>query len=303
MSSFRNAVKRRIHHERPQPRKRQKLGILEHHGDYTQRARAYNEKKAELKRLEEKAAMRNPDEFYYAMQRTKLKNGVHVIDKVNPTLTEDERELLLTQDANYLNLKIQQERKKIARMEASLHLTSAATAGAASDSGSGDGSGGAGDIWSDHGDPDYGQEEYVDKSDGDDGPAHGKGASIPIPKNRHIVFCDDEQEAAAFSPAEFFDTAPELLNRKFNRPRVATIDSAEISQPEAALARKESARAVAETYDELAQRMERLHKLQNVAETVETQRRLKTKGPKPIKVEAAADGKPAVYRWRRERKK
>lgn len=75
MASLRNAVKRRIHHERVQPRKRSRLGQLEHHKDYAARARNYNEKKKQLKILQEKAAMRNPDEFYFGMISAKVKVG------------------------------------------------------------------------------------------------------------------------------------------------------------------------------------------------------------------------------------
>lgn len=42
-------------------------------------------------------------------------------------------------------------------------------------------------------------------------------------KNTHIVFVDSEQEAKEFDPVKHLDTAPELVNRKFNRPRLETL--------------------------------------------------------------------------------
>ena len=46
------------------------------------------------------------------------------------------------------------------------------------------------------------------------------------PANRHTVFVEDAEEAAAFDPATHFDTAPELLGRAFNRPRLAQLADA-----------------------------------------------------------------------------
>ncbi len=71
MSSLRNAVPQKTHKERHQPGKRQKLGLLEKHKDYVQRAKDYNKKQATIKKLEQKAAFRNPDEYYFKMVNTR----------------------------------------------------------------------------------------------------------------------------------------------------------------------------------------------------------------------------------------
>ena len=42
---------------------------------------------------------------------------------------------------------------------------------------------------------------------------------------KHTVFVDSAQEAAKFSPSEYFDTPAELLDRAYNRPRKATLSS------------------------------------------------------------------------------
>ena len=55
--------------------------------------------------------------------------------------------------------------------------------------------------------------------------------------NRHTVFVDDEEEAQAFDPAAHFDTAPELLDRQFNRPRLSQLaDAKAVSAGEGAAA-------------------------------------------------------------------
>lgn len=43
------------------------MGILEKHKDYVQRAKDFNQKKDKIKRLKQKVADRNKDEFYFGM--------------------------------------------------------------------------------------------------------------------------------------------------------------------------------------------------------------------------------------------
>ena len=64
---------RRPYRERAQPEARKRLGLLEKHRDYVQRARSYNAKQKTIKKLQEKARLRNPDEFYFKMESSKLK--------------------------------------------------------------------------------------------------------------------------------------------------------------------------------------------------------------------------------------
>jgi len=73
MSSLRNAVKRKTHKERAQPAKRRHLGLLEKKKDYLLRAKDYHRKQDRLRILREKAAMRNPDEFYKRMVNSSTK--------------------------------------------------------------------------------------------------------------------------------------------------------------------------------------------------------------------------------------
>ncbi len=50
-------------------------GLLEKHKDYILRARDFQRKQGALKQLRHKAAARNPDEFYFAMQQSKTKGA------------------------------------------------------------------------------------------------------------------------------------------------------------------------------------------------------------------------------------
>eukprot|EP00271_Cylindrocystis_brebissonii_P009303 TRINITY_DN24038_c0_g1_i1.p1 TRINITY_DN24038_c0_g1~~TRINITY_DN24038_c0_g1_i1.p1 ORF type:complete len:258 (-),score=57.16 TRINITY_DN24038_c0_g1_i1:187-960(-) len=123
MSSIRNAVKRVEHKERSQPAERRKrFGLLEKHKDYVLRAKDFHRKEATIKNLKEKASFRNPDEFYFKMEKTGTKDGVHQARVQDPSkYTHDELVLMKTQDIRYVINKAQSEAKKVERLQASLH--------------------------------------------------------------------------------------------------------------------------------------------------------------------------------------
>lgn len=110
--ALRNYVQRRNHKERGQPSHRKHLGLLEKHKDYVERARAHHIKRDKLKRLRQKAADRNPDEFYRGMVGRKTEKGVHIESRGNKALENDVVALLKTQDAGYLRKQLNSERKR-----------------------------------------------------------------------------------------------------------------------------------------------------------------------------------------------
>lgn len=86
--------------------------------DYSKRARDYNEKKARLKILRQKAAERNPDEFYFGMIHGRTHDkGQKLADRGNKSLSHAAVTLLKTQDAGYLRTMLQQTRKERDRLE------------------------------------------------------------------------------------------------------------------------------------------------------------------------------------------
>ncbi|BEJ13813.1 hypothetical protein CspHIS471_0309870 [Cutaneotrichosporon sp. HIS471] len=119
-------MSRRNHKERAQPLHRAKLGILEKHKDYVHRARDYNSKKMRIKKLREKAAFRNKDEFYFGMVKGRTERGVHIQDRGNEALSVDVVKLLKTQDMGYIKMQITQDEKKIARLRGQLEVTASA---------------------------------------------------------------------------------------------------------------------------------------------------------------------------------
>jgi U3 small nucleolar RNA-associated protein 11 len=117
MSSMRNAIPRRAHRERSQPHSRAKLGLLEKRKDYVLRAQDYKRKRSVLKRLAEKAAERNPDEFYFSMVRERTEKGVAIAERPeSKTLSVKEVRPLKMQDASYLRTIRSIERRKIEKL-------------------------------------------------------------------------------------------------------------------------------------------------------------------------------------------
>ncbi|KAJ5711804.1 Small-subunit processome Utp11 [Penicillium malachiteum] len=127
MSSIRNAVQRRNHKERAQLEGREKWGILEKHKDYSLRAKDYNAKKAKLKRLEEKARDRNPDEFHFGMMggqnQTQGKHGRGGVGRASAAgLSHDAIKLLKTQDQGYLRTAGERLRRQIEALQREIQL-------------------------------------------------------------------------------------------------------------------------------------------------------------------------------------
>lgn len=121
-SSLRNAVKRKTHKERAQPSERKRYGLLEKKKDYVLRARDYHKKEDAINALKRKAAYRNPDEFYFAMQKTKTEDGVHVARTTEQNkYTEEELRVMKTQDVKYVQLKAGVEAKRVEKLKRNLH--------------------------------------------------------------------------------------------------------------------------------------------------------------------------------------
>lgn len=250
---MRNAVKRITHKERAQPHSRKKLGLLEKHKDYVERAKHHHKKQDYMKSLKNKAAERNPDEFYFNMHNSEVKGGIHK-DIDNGSLDTETVKLLKTQDLGYLVHKAAVDSRKIEKLKNNLHMI------------------------------------------GDD-----------VPRS-HKVFVDTPEEVENFDLASHFDTAPELVDRAFNRPRKETLEKGIFvgSQDEGAHVTRKRARKALEqkekSYDELNKRIKRSSKLQTTAKCLVLQRHLMGKGSKK-KLADAENGKPAVFKWKRQRAK
>ncbi|KNC97930.1 rRNA-processing protein UTP11 [Spizellomyces punctatus DAOM BR117] len=273
MSSLRNAVQRRNHRERGQLASRERLGLLEKHKDYVLRARDYHKKQNALKTLRQKAAFRNPDEFYFGMINAKTKKGVHIVER-QEKFEHDFLRLLKTQDQNYVNYQRSINGKKIERLKDRLHML--------------------------EGEEEEEEEEEDGMELGDESDGEGESEPRVKSKPRHTIFVDDEAEAKAFDPSTYFDTPAELLHRKFNRPTTAMLKTADISLPDPKTQKKLDKQRES-SYRELSSRLAREEQLRKAQLEMELQKNLMGKGAKK-KVGVDQQGLP-VYKWKAQRKK
>lgn len=317
-SSMANAVKRKTHKERSQPAGRQKYGLLEKHKDYVERAKNFHAKEKAIKTLKRKAEERNPDEFYFAMESARTKNGVHDgrLTEANK-YSQEQLALMKTQDVKYLSLKATSEANKAKRLKASLHFIGATgpTVVAAAR-------------------PPQQQRDMpappalavpevvarrrkagggLSSSDKDAAAAaaaaRAASGAAAGPRPRHVVFVDTQREARGFDASEYFGTPAELLDRTFNRPRLQQLAS---SGAVLGQANKQAEKRKYAAYKELSQRQERQAKVASVASHLSYQKEVMGKGRKrklagkELKA-AAKQGADApagpVFVWKRERKK
>lgn len=240
-----------IHRERGQLASRMHLGLLEKKKDYKLRARDYQTKQQRLKQLQQKALDKNPDEFYFKMVNSSLKDGEHQeVEKVEE-LTPAQMKLMQHQDINYVKLKLSTERKKIAKLKSDLHLLD------------------------------------VD----------GK------PKNKHTFFVDSKKDAKRFDVAEHLGTAPELLNRTYNIPRLDDLKCKNLSGSVDKKSLETVAKERKKKYKELAKRIERESELNVIVQKMEVKKQLMEKKQKFAKVKDETKSSAAVYKWVQERKR
>lgn len=293
MSSLRNAVKRVTHKERSQPQSRAHLGLLEKKKDYRVRARDFHNKEDRIRSMRNKAASRNPDEFYFGMNRAQVKDGVHRKTEqarqkeLEDQIGTDAVRVMKSQDLSYVRMQRQKDAKRIEKLQSSLHFL--------------DGGGG-------------------------DGASSRLGADRK--KRKHTVFVDTTAKAASFDVARHFDTLPELAGRAFNRPRTESLRAAaagghgdedgdedgdwsgDQSEPtekqiarQAKIAKKTAkkvAKARSAAYGELEARSKRKEAVERAEAHLVTEKLVAGKGRKR-KIKGAEDGRPAVYKWRRKR--
>lgn len=241
---------------------------MEKHKDYVKRAQDFHKKEEAIQKLHRKAYFRNEDEFSFKMMSHHQDKDGHTRKK-HVHLNKEELQLLDSQDARYVAMREQIDRKAVAKQAERLHFL---------------------DV-----DRPNKHTVFVDEDDKLPSGAGGSSSSssnAKAPTSTKTV----QKKLKDFDVAAYFDTHPALLSRKANRPRLKQLETAKFADPE------EQGEVVKESYNELLQRQDRIQKLKRVREELERRQHMQKKG-KRVKVADAEGDKPAVYRWLPDRKK
>lgn len=119
---------------------------------------------------------------------------------------------------------------------------------------------------------------------------------------KHVVFVDSVSDVASFDPASYFQTHPDLVSRRMNRPtldQLTAIDYESKSVPYAK-AKKQLQTARAKAVRQLEDHVKRKDKLKDIEKEMELQRNLLTKGERQKTV--SEEGK-TIYKWKQQRKR
>jgi U3 small nucleolar RNA-associated protein 11 len=271
MSSLRNAVKRVAHKERSQPQARTHLGILEKKKDYRQRAQDFHRKQDTIHAMQQKASMRNPDEFYFGMNNAEIRDGRH---RKTQQARQEETDIgpetvriMKDQDLSYIRMQKQRDARKVERLKASLHFL---------------------------GDEKKRKHTVFVESQND-------ADNFDVAKHFDTV---PELAGRAFNRPRV-----ETLEKKILETTAVNKNGDEIHLTEKELAQqakiakrtaKKVAKARASSYRELEARQKRVEAMATAEAHLETEKMVASKGRKR-KIKAAENGKPAVYKWRRKR--
>eukprot|EP00931_Biecheleriopsis_adriatica_P076041 TRINITY_DN49796_c0_g1_i1.p1 TRINITY_DN49796_c0_g1~~TRINITY_DN49796_c0_g1_i1.p1 ORF type:complete len:288 (-),score=85.61 TRINITY_DN49796_c0_g1_i1:58-855(-) len=259
---LRHVVHKRVHLERHQPKARKKLGYLEKHKDYVKRAKDFHQKEEKLQKLHRKAYFKNDDEFSFAMvNHFTSKDGKAMQKKSH--LTKEQMQLAESQDARYILMREQMDKKAVEKRSETLQFL----------------------------DADRPNKHVLFVDEDDDGAAGGSTSSSSQKRAK-----DKKGGLKDFDVAAHFDTHPSLLGRKANRPRLKQLETDNF------LASGAHELAAKEAYHELLERQERAKKLGKVREELELRKNMRTKG-RVKKVGEATKDKPAQFKWMYDRKR
>lgn len=121
-------------------------------------------------------------------------------------------------------------------------------------------------------------------------------------KNKHTFFVDSKKEVQTFDLASHLNTAPELLDRVYNRPTLQTLETKTIKgavEPEKI---KKLARQRRHQYKILSQRIDREKKMFVISQKIQSRKDLQDKNKK-VKVKKETLYTAAIYKFESKRKR
>ncbi|KAJ6663438.1 hypothetical protein lerEdw1_009517 [Lerista edwardsae] len=120
--------------------------------------------------------------------------------------------------------------------------------------------------------------------------------------NKHTFFFDTKKEVQRFDIATQLNTAPELVERVYNRPTLETLQKATIQGATNPALLKKLARQRKNRYNLLRQRIERERELFAIAQKLQVRKDLLDKTQK-VKVKKETVNQPAIYKFQFKRKR
>ncbi|KAM6967373.1 putative U3 small nucleolar RNA-associated protein 11 [Aplochiton taeniatus] len=121
-------------------------------------------------------------------------------------------------------------------------------------------------------------------------------------KNKHTFFVDSMKEVRSFDLATHLNTAPELVDRVYNRPTLHTLETKSIQGAVTTRNLKMLAKQRKHQYTILSQRIDREKKLFVISQKIQTRKDLQDKRNK-VKVSKETTSVPAVYKFETKRKR
>ncbi|MEE6483983.1 hypothetical protein FKM82_013715 [Ascaphus truei] len=121
-------------------------------------------------------------------------------------------------------------------------------------------------------------------------------------KNKHTFFCDTKNEVLQFDLAAHLNTAPELVNRVYNRPTLETLQQKTLKGVTNAKQLKKLSKQRQQQYELLKQRIEREKKMFVISQKIQTRKDLMDKTRK-VKVKKETVNSPAIYKFKKQRKR
>ncbi|KAM3873047.1 putative U3 small nucleolar RNA-associated protein 11 [Diretmus argenteus] len=120
-------------------------------------------------------------------------------------------------------------------------------------------------------------------------------------KNKHTFFVDSKKEVQSFDLASHLNTAPELVDRVYNRPTLQTLETMSIQGAVEPRIIKKLAKQRKYQYRLLSQRIDREKKMFVISQKIQTRRDLQDK-TKKVKVRKETPNAAAIYKFEAKRK-
>ncbi|XP_018415116.1 PREDICTED: probable U3 small nucleolar RNA-associated protein 11 [Nanorana parkeri] len=122
------------------------------------------------------------------------------------------------------------------------------------------------------------------------------------PKNKHTFFLDTKKEVRDFDLAAHLKTAPELVDRVYNRPTMETLRKQTVKGFENTKQLKKLAKQRQHQYSLLNQRIDREKKMFVISQKIQSRKDLLDKRHK-VKVKKETVNSAAIYKFKKQRKR